>query len=104
MKLKINRKKLPIKYALEVFSNTTSYPSQQDLEYVTLWILQEKNLLEKPFTAENLWSGMKNHLGTMEDLRLFLQTILDPDNRNNVSINIKQVSAGTYQLESHAWM
>jgi hypothetical protein len=102
--MKINRKKLPIKYALEVFPNTTSYPSQQDLEYVTLWILQEKNMLEKPFTAENLWSGMKNHLGTMEDLRFFLTSIANPINHKDVSIILEQVSAGTYRLKSHVWM
>lgn len=102
--MKINRRKLPIKYALEVYTQLPGYPSQNDLEFVLLQTLQDKSLLEKNFTAENVWSGMKNHIGTIDELRKLLDTIFLSDNLDGTSaITGTKTSANSYLLTTHDW-
>ena len=105
--MRINRRNLPVKYALEVYQELTGYPSHQDLEYVLVWICQEKNLLERNFTADNLWSGMKNHLGTLEDLRGFLDYLANPDDlsdKKDFKVKIEKTSENSYKLITHDWV
>ena len=102
--MKINRRNLPVKYALEVYTQLPGYPSQNDLEFVLLQTLQDKSLLEKTFTAENVWSGMKNHIGTIDELRKLLDTIFVSDNTDGASVIYgSKTSANSYQITSHNW-
>jgi hypothetical protein len=103
----INRRKLPVKYALEVYQELPGYPSHQDLEYILVWICQEKNLLEKKFTPDNLWSGMRNHLGTLEDLRSFLDYLANPDDptvAKDFKVKIEKLAENSYKLITHDWV
>lgn len=102
--MKINRKKLPIKYALEVYQELPGYPSYQDLEYKLVSVLHDKDLT-KPFTAENLWPHFKGCLGTIKDLREFLDTAflnVDPIDIKTVNVKGKKIN-NSYLLTSHSW-
>ena len=105
--MRINTKKLPVKYYLDIYQEVPGYPSHSDLQYVLLRTLQDRDLLEKDFTAENVWPGMKNCLGTIEDLRGFLEYLFHPDDPSDIkSFYLKgnKTSANSYCLESHEWM
>lgn len=100
--MKINRNKLPVKYALEIYQELTGYPSPQDLEYILLTTLEEKELLEKDFTAERVWPTMKHHLGIIQDARDFLEELAYDGNSRDVKIT--KSSANSYRVTSHSWM
>lgn len=54
MSLKINRSRLPAKYALEVYKMVDGYPSTIDLLYEVVTILEERKTLEQPFTSKSM--------------------------------------------------
>ena len=100
--MKINRRKLPVKYALEIYQELPGYPSPQDLEYILITTLQEKELLEKDFTAEKLWPTFKHHLGIIQDARDFLEELSFDSNSRDVKIT--KSSGNSYRVTSHSWM
>jgi hypothetical protein len=102
--MRINPKKLPIKYFLDIYQEIPSYPNNDDLQYILLRTLQDKNLLGKSFTAENVWIGMRNALGTIQDLRNFLDLIFLSGDQTKFYLKGKKTSENSYQLESHEWM
>jgi len=44
MAMKINRRKLPVKYSLEIYQDLSGYPTHQDLEYILLCSIEERGL------------------------------------------------------------
>lgn len=105
--MRINTKKLPIKYYLDIYQEVPGYPNHSDLQYVLLRTLQDRELLEKDFTAENVWPGMKNCLGTIDDLRGFLNYLFQPDDlteKKGFYLKGRKSSENSYRLESHEWM
>jgi len=105
--MRINSKKLPIKYYLDIYQEVPGYPNHSDLQYVLLRTLQDREILEKDFTAEQVWSGMKNCMGTLEDLRSFLNKLFQPtDTEEKRGFYVKgfKSSENSYRLESHEWM
>ena len=104
--MRINRDKLPVKYALEVYPEIPGYPSHSDLEHVLLSTLQDKGLLGKEFTAEQVWDGMRHVQGTLADLRGFLDYLFQPDDGNTADFNIKghKPSSTTYNVSTHSWV
>lgn len=100
--MKINRRKLPVKYALEIYQELPGYPSSQDFEYLLITALQEKELLEKDFTAEKVWPTLKHHMGIIQDARDFLEELAyDPNSRD---VKITKSSGNSYRVTSHSWM
>ena len=100
--MKINKRKLPVKYALQIYQELTGYPSPQDLEYILITTLEEKDLLGKDFTAEKVWPTMKHHLGIIQDARDFLEELAYDGNSRDVKIT--KSSGNSYRVTSHSWM
>jgi hypothetical protein len=92
--MRIDINKLPIKYALELYQELPSYPSPEDLEYLLVSALQEKDLLGVEFTAEQVWDYMKIAVATMKELRIFLDSLEFCD----------KVDDDSYLLSKHPWM
>ncbi len=101
--MKINPLKLEVKYALELFQEIPGYPTEQDIMYLIIKSLEEKDLLEQSFTPDNLWDGLKNCLGTITEIRNYLEAI-----SNNKNSYIQKLTSdkrgGTYKLLSNPWM
>lgn len=76
--MKINQNKLPIKYALNVYKEMTSFPSHEDLTYMLLSNLSDREEIEKSFTPSQVWQYMKDGVGTIKDLHIFLDYVSDP--------------------------
>ena len=100
--MKINRTKLPMKYALEIYQEIPGYPSHQDLEYILVDSLHERDLLGKDFTAEQAWEGLKHAVGTMPDLKGFLDGLCAGKADNTILAT--KTSANSYQITGHQWM
>ena len=103
--MKIDRKKLPVKYALEIYTEVPGFPTREDLEYLLITSLEERDLLESEFTAEHVWESYKYCLGTIKELRDFLDSLFQPD----VPVADGQVegfkaSSNSYLVKKHAWM
>jgi len=54
MNLKINRNKLPAKYALEVYKMVDGYPSTIDILYELVTVLEERGTLEESFVGRSV--------------------------------------------------
>ncbi len=103
--MRMNRNKLPMKYALEIYQELPGYPSHQDLEYVLVTTLQDKDLLGKPFTAEQIWDGMKPVQGSMATLIGFLDNLCQPDNpADEFQVKGSKPSSNSYLINMHPWM
>jgi len=76
--MKINPRKLPVKYALNVYKELSTFPSHEDLTYMLLSYLSEKDDIEKPFTPSRVWACMKDGCGTISELEGFLEYASDP--------------------------
>jgi len=92
--MRIDINKLPIKYALELYQELPSYPSPEDLEYMLVSALQEKDLLGVEFTAEQVWDYMKSAVPSLNELISFL------DNLNTCN----KLDEDGYLLTAHPWM
>lgn len=101
--MKINRKRLPVKYALEIYQDLAGYPSHQDLEYLLVSTLEDTNLLESDFTADKIWSGLKMALGTQKDLTKFLDHLSEDKSIAEFNVDLKKTSANSYRLDGHNW-
>ena len=104
--MRINRNKLPMKYALEIYQEIPGYPSHTDLEYILISTLQDKDLLGKEFTADQVWDSFKHCLGTIKDLQGFLDYAFQPDDERDRHLMASQgtkPTSNTYQLHDHAW-
>lgn len=101
--MKINRQKLPVKYALDVYSETPGFPSQTDLEYMLVSTLLEQNRIEAEFTAEHVWDYYKHCVGTISDLRAFLEQLF-VDGAVDCSVQGHKSSSNSYIITGHAWM
>ena len=101
--MKINRNRLPVKYALEIYQDLDGYPSHQDLEYLLVSTLEDTNLLESDFTADKIWSGLKMTLGTQKDLIVFLDYLSEEKSIAEFNVSLKKTSANSYRLDGHNW-
>ena len=105
--MKINRNKLPIKYNLEIYQEMPGFASHQDLEYMLVNVLENRGMLEKDFNPSNLWQGMRSALGTIEDLRGFLEHLANPDDPSDkidFNVSIEKIGHDKYRLVSHRWL
>lgn len=106
MVTKVNERKLPIKYLLEVYQELPGFPSHSDLEYYLIRYLEERDHLDKPFKAEQLWYGFKSYLGTMDCLRGFLEYLSNPDNPTDklfFNVQLAKKDSNLYVIDSHSW-
>ena len=70
--MRVNERKVPIKYILNVFKEMDHFPTHEDKMYVILSNLSDKEIIDKPFTASTVWSYVKDVFGTIKDLNDFL--------------------------------
>lgn len=75
--MKINQSKLPVKYALNVYKEMPSFPSHEDLTYMLLSNLSDREEIENSFTPSQVWQYMKDGVGTIKDLQGFLDYVSD---------------------------
>ena len=75
--MKINQNKLPVKYALNVYKEMKEFPSHVDLVYMLLSNLSDREEIENPFTPSQVWSYMKDGVGTINELHGFLDYVSD---------------------------
>jgi hypothetical protein len=75
--MKINQNKLPVKYALNVYKEMQGFPSHMDLVYMLLSNLSDREEIENPFTPSQVWSYMKDGVGTINELHGFLDYVSD---------------------------
>ncbi len=86
-----------------MYSELPGFPTHTDLEFILLDTLEDKGLLGKDFTAEQVWDGFSHSLGTIADLRGFLDTIFSGDNIIPL-IGGQRSSGNSYVINSHPWM
>jgi hypothetical protein len=84
--MKINQSKLPIKYLLGVYQEMPGYPTYDDLCYALVSALDDLNRLSKDFLPEQVWSGMKYHFSTIEELRTFLDKLVNPSSDSLIKL------------------
>lgn len=101
--MKINKRKLPIKYTLDVYSEVPGYPSEQDLEYMTVAALEERGLLGVEFSIVQIWDSFKHCLGTIENLRGFMDKTFEPAHNRDSAISGAKPTPSSYIVHDHAW-
>lgn len=77
--MKIDSNKLPVKYALNVYKEMKEFPTHMDLVYMLLSNLSDKEDIDKSFTPSQVWSYMKDGVGTINELQGFLDYVSDPE-------------------------
>jgi hypothetical protein len=94
MSLKIDRNRLPAKYALEVYKMVDGYPSTIDLLYELVIILEERKALEEKFTAKSMMREVSVRVND-KDLEESMDDMVAEG-------WLKRVEDG-YQLVKHPW-
>jgi hypothetical protein len=94
MSQKINRNRLPAKYALEVYKMVDGYPSAIDILYETVVILEERNSLDQPFTAKSMMKEINTRIAGKD---------LDQSYDDMVTENWLAKSGDSYTLVTHPW-
>jgi hypothetical protein len=92
--MRIDRNKLPAKYALEVYKMVDGFPSTIDLLYEIVSILQERNKLEQPFVAKELLKEVPTRIDG-EDLENSLVRLAEDGWLERID--------NSYQLVNHPW-
>jgi hypothetical protein len=101
--MRINQNKLEIKYALELYRELPGFPSQMDIIYVMIRSLEDQDLLDKEFSPDNMWSAMRTCLGTITEIREFLETLAV--SKDPIIEKTKQDKrGGFYRLIRNPWM
>lgn len=95
MSLKINRNRLPAKYALEVYKMVDGYPSTIDLLYEVVTILEERKTLEDPFTAMSLMKEVNTRVDG-KDLEDSLEEMVSEG-------WLSKAESGSYTVAKHPW-
>ena len=96
-----------MKYNLEIYQEMPGFGCHQDLEYMLVNTLENRGMLEKDFNPSNVWQGMKSALGTVEDLRGFLEYLAQPDDpkdKLDFKVSLTKKGHDKYRLETHKWM
>jgi hypothetical protein len=73
--MRINPNKLEVKYALELYHEIPGFPTQTDALYVMIRSLEDLNLIDKEFNADNMWSALRTCFGTITEIREFLDDL-----------------------------
>ena len=84
--MNINQSKLPIKYLLNVYQEIPGYPTSDDLCYALVSTLDDTSRLSKDFLPEHAWVGMKHHFTTIEELRTFLDKLVNPESDSPIKL------------------
>lgn len=92
--MRIDRNKLPAKYALEVYKMVDGFPSTIDLLYEIVNILQERNKLDQSFVAKELLKEVPTRLDG-EDLEQSLARLAEEGWLERID--------NSYQLVNHPW-
>ena len=95
MRLAIDRKKLPIKYALEVYKMVDGYPSSIDILYELVGILEDRASLYEEFTCISVIKEVSTR-ETSKDLEESLTTL----SNDGWLIKTKE----KYRLSNHPWI
>lgn len=75
--MKINPSNLPVKYALNVYRDMKEFPTHTDMVFMLLSSLSDRDEIDQPFTASQVWQYMKDGVGTIQELRGFLDYVSD---------------------------
>ena len=58
--MRIDRKKLKLKWALDLYQELEGFPTREDCLYLLVKTLEENEMLDKEFNIHNVWGGMKS--------------------------------------------
>jgi len=92
--MKINRSKLPAKYALEVYKMVDGYPSTIDLLYEIVNVLEERGKLDQAFQSKDILKEVSTRFEG-EDLEQSLPKL--------VKDGWLTIENGNYSLTNHPW-
>jgi len=92
--VKINRSKLPAKYALEVYKMVDGYPSTIDLLYEIVSVLEDRDKLTQAFQPKDILKEVSTRLDG-EDLAQSLPKL--------VSEGWLTIDNDNYSLIKHPW-
>ena len=106
--MKINPSLLPVKYALNVYKEMKDFPTHQDLVYMLLSNLSDRDEIESPFTPSKVWNYMKDGVGTIQDLNAFLNYVSDPNECPSAFLKKLEMTSGKkpewqYQVINNPW-
>ena len=76
--MKINPSNLPVKYALNVYREMKEFPTHTDLAFMLLSSLSDRDEIDQIFTSSYVWPYMKDGVGTIQELKGFLDYVSDP--------------------------
>lgn len=91
---RINRSKLPTKYALEVYKMVDGYPSTIDLLYEIVTVLEDREKLDQAFQSKDILKEVSTRFEG-EDLEHSLPKL--------VNEGWLTVENGNYTLTKHPW-
>jgi hypothetical protein len=101
--MRINQNKLEVKYALELYKEISGFPLQLDIVYVMIRSLEDQDLIDKEFNADNMWGALRTCLGTITDIREFLDSITTGNEPYLVKTK-NDKRGGYYKLIRNPWM
>jgi hypothetical protein len=106
--MRINNNKLEIKYALELYKEVPGFPTQKDITYVMIRSLEDQNIIEQEFLAENIWNAMKTCVATISDLRKFLDQVSSATECGEIGVLLEKTKTSNkgdyYKLIRNPWM
>jgi hypothetical protein len=101
--VRINSNKLEVKYALDIYKEIPGFPSATDMLYVMIRSLEDLDLLDKEFNADNMWSALRTCMGTITEIREYLDSI-SIGTEPYLEKTKKDKRGGHYRLIRNPWM
>lgn len=101
--MRINQNKLEIKYALELYKELPGFPTQNDILYVLVTCLEEKDLLDKEFTADLVWSSLRMFDSNLKIIRTYLDDLATGENPPITKVKDDR-RGGSFVLNHHPWL
>jgi hypothetical protein len=101
--MRINQNNLEIKYALELYKELPGFPTQKDLLYVLVSCLEEKDLIDKEFNADNVWSSLRTCYSNITDIRTYINSIAVGENPV-LEKTRDDKRGGHFILRHHPWV
>ena len=104
--MRINQNNLEVKYSLEIYKELPDFPTKLDMVYVLIRTLEDQELLDKEFTADNVWGSLRTCIPNITEIRDFLDSISkDAQGEKPYLKQVKQDKrGGSYILIRNPWM
>ena len=103
--MRIDRKKLKLKWALDLYQELEGFPTREDCLYLLVKTLEENEMLDKEFNIHNVWGGMKSLHHNGVNIQNFLESISDAEGGHHfIKRTTREKRTWSDVLVEHPWM